>query len=294
VELQVPLPSLSAGKGKVDVPVTLTIGGFACNAARAIEGHAGVGCCVVTVCAPADQARVQHALPPATRFCPMLSQDDPALLPDISVILNPASDCRILRDPGAEDDPSFRVDMIAAEAWLSELQVLGRVPIPFARALIERLRQSGKRIAWCGGDALPQELEEVCDVLCVNTAEASSLLGLAVGEASTLELACALAKRAKPSDAMRLVTGRGAQPTIVALREGDAIHTQESEPTPIRKEEIAGFLGVGDAFAANFLVTTFVQADGSLRARPDPTHGLQVAQEAASHFLTHPRARGGR
>ena len=293
VELQVPLQSLSEGKGKVDVPVTMTIGGFACNAARAIEGFPSLGCCVVTVCAPADQARVQHALPAAASFYPMLSKDDPALLPDISVILNPASDCRILRDPGADDDASFRVDAIADESWRSELHVLGRVPLAFASALIEKLRQSGKRVAWCGGDALPQSVEEHCDVLCVNTKEASALLGVGVGEASTLELASRLAERAKSGEAMRLVTGRGSQPTIVAFREGDAIRTAESNPKAIPKEEIVGFLGVGDSFAANFLVTTFLMPDGSLRATPDPALGLAAAQEAASHFLTHPRPRGG-
>lgn len=293
VELQVPLQTLSEGKGKVDLPVTMTIGGFACNAARAIEGLASIRCCVVTVCIPADRARVQHALPRTTSFCPILCEDDPALLPDISVILNPASDCRILRDPGADDDESYRVDAIADEAWLSELHVLGRVPLAFATALIERLQQSGKRIAWCGGDALPQSLEELCDVLCVNTKEASSLLGEEVGEASTLELASKLAQRAKPSGAMRLVTGRGSQPAIVAFREGDAIRTAESHPKTIPNEEIVGFLGVGDAFAANFLVTAFLQPDGSLRAVPDPALGLEAAQQAASHFLTHPRPRGG-
>jgi sugar/nucleoside kinase (ribokinase family) len=290
VEIQVDLSTLSAGKGKVDVPVQMAVGGFACNSARAVEGLEAK---VVTVCAPADQKRLQYALPASATLCPILSDDDPALLPDISVILNPASDCRILRDPGDDDDPLWTIDSIAPEAWQSELHLLGRIPRPFAGALIEKLKAEDKRVAWCGGDALPLALEKKCDALCVNTAEALSLLGRPADSSSTEELATALAERAEVAGAMRLVTGRGAQPSVVALREGSSIRSFQSDPEPIARDAIVGFLGVGDAFAANFLVTAYLRSDGSLRESPDVEAGLAAAQDAATHFLTHPRPRGG-
>jgi sugar/nucleoside kinase (ribokinase family) len=258
------------------------------------ERQGSLGSTVVTACAPADRRRLQYALPENTTLCAILSEDDPALLPDISVILNPASDCRILREPGDAEDSRWTIESLSAGAWQSDLHLVGRVPLPFVRSLLPRLRQEGKRVAWCGGDALPLALEKECDALCVNTAEALSLLNLPAEASSTLELATALAERAAVSEAVRLVTGRGAQPSVVAVRHGGAIQTYASDPEPIARDAIVGFLGVGDAFAANFLVATYLQSDGSVRDPFDVAAGLAAAQAAATHFLTHPRPRGGR
>ncbi len=292
-EIQVDLQTLGKGKGKVDVPLRLTVAGFACNAARAVaemDWNGEIG--VVTTCAPADLQRLKFALPAQAQLDAILSEDDPALLPDISVILNPASDCRILRDPGPADDPGWTVESLASETFATQLHVLGRVPVAFAASVLQHTQKQGKRFAWCGGDALPLALEEACDALCVNTAEAAAMLGVSAASATTLELATALAKRASRSGAMRLVTGRGLQPTTVAVRTSeDEIRTYQSQPAAIAKEKIVGFLGVGDCFAANFLVKTFFNRDGSLRASPEVEAGLQAAQEAATHFLTHERPR---
>jgi sugar/nucleoside kinase (ribokinase family) len=294
VEIQVDIATLSAGKGKVDVPVQLTVGGFACNAARAVHLHAAArDSMVVTVCAPADQERLTCSLPSNTSLQPLLTADSPARFPDISVILNPASDCRILRDPGPADDPLWSFDALAPKVLASNVHALGRVPVAFAAEVISHAAETNTKVAWCGGDALPRKLEAMCHLVCVNQAEAASMLEAAPNSLSTSKLATALAARAKADGAMRMVTGRGSQPTIVAMRVGSEILLASSEPEAIDRADIQGFLGVGDAFAATYIVHVFFTEDGGLRSAPDVSTALRVAQSAATSFLTHARPQGG-
>lgn len=290
-EIAVPLESLSQGKGKVDVPIEMAIGGFPSNAARAIGGMLSPNrICVVTGVAQTDESRVRDALPPGTVLGPLSGYTE--ILPAISVILNPATDCRILRDPGPAVEPGWRVDAVPDEAWSADLHVFGRLPLAFASEAMQRVRADGKRVAWCGGDALPPELEAQCDILCVNTAEGASLVG---DEASSTRASAeALARRAAADGAVRLVTGRGANATIAAMRTDGEVRVFESEPAKIAREDIVGLLGVGDAFAATFLVTACFGPDGSSHDVIDVESGLARAQDAATHFITHPRPRGGR
>ena len=293
VEMQVDTATLSSGKGKVDTPVQLTVGGFACNAARAVHSHSAASdSMVVTVCAPADQERIVWSLPTSTTLQPLLTEDSPRCFPDISVILNPASDCRILRDPGPANDPLWSFDALAPKVLESDVHALGRVPVAFAAEVISHAEAKKTKVAWCGGDALPPDLEAMCHLICVNQAEAASMLGAVPGSLSTAELATALAARAMVDGAMRMVTGRGAQPTIVAMQVASEIQLASSEPEAIERDKIQGFLGVGDAFAATYLVHVFFAADGSLRSVPAIPAALGAAQQAATHFLTHARPRG--
>ncbi len=292
VEISLDFETLRAGKGKVDIPTPVVIGGFAANAARTIGAIAGAPKHrVVTVCATADVERLRAALPEHTQVHPILT-DNPHAMPDISVIFNPARDCRILRDPGDSRDSEWRIDSIPDEVWQESLHVFGRVPQHFAEAAMKQISTAGKRIAWCGGSSLSRSMEATCDVLCVNTSEAMELLG-AKGSPSTEELARGLAARAKTTSAIRLVTGRGATPTVAAIRDGDAIASFACEPADVSREEIVSLLGVGDCFAASFLVASHFAADASILRQPDVSAGLIAARAAAAHFLTHESPRGG-
>ncbi len=95
----------------------------------------------------------------------------PGWLP-ITVVLDPAGACRILRDPGAALDGAWRWD--AVPAALAAVHVLGRVPASFAAAAVVAVRAAGARSAWCGGAGLPLAALAGFDLACVNAAEAAT------------------------------------------------------------------------------------------------------------------------
>lgn len=279
-EVEVPIDTLSAGKGKVDARVVTRLGGFAFNAARALAGRFPAGAVrLVTLASRLDWPRFTDALPAGVALDALLMTADPGPLP-VSVILNPARECRILRDPRAHDARAWKLDRVPEEALAARLHVTGRLPQAFVAALLERAHASGAKVAWVGGHAIDRALERACDLICVNTREAARL----VGEAGTPRvLATALAARAKAPDAVRVVTGAGAAPTSVAFRAGRSVRVVEAAPPPARR--IVTLLGVGDAFAAHFVVEACFSG-GHPRARPDVRAGLTAGQRGAGRVLT--------
>ncbi len=271
VEVEVPFDVLPAGKGKVDARVVTRMGGFAFNAARALAGR---GVRLVTVAPRLDAQRLKDALPRGVRLDAIWTADR-APLP-ASVILNPARECRILRQVGDGDARAWRLAQVPKAALAARLHVTGRLPQPFVAALLAHAHRSGARLAWVGGAALGPRLERACDLICVNAREAAQLVGT---NDAPRALATALAERARPEDAVRVVTGAGGAPTAVAFREGARVRVIEAAPAPAK--QIVTLLGVGDAFAATFVATAF---DGDVGA------SLKAAQRAAGRFLE--RGRG--
>jgi sugar/nucleoside kinase (ribokinase family) len=149
----------------------------------------------------------------------------------------------------------------------ASLHIFGRID----ESLIDHVQRAAPDAltAWCAGAS--SALDD-CDLACVNTAEARTILGRDDG--TPRELAMALVARAKREGAVRVVTGRGDAPTAGATR-GDVF---ESAPAPIPREEIRTFKGVGDVFAAHFFVEV---ALGKL----DIQHALGAAQAAAGRFM---------
>lgn len=282
-EVEIELARLSTGKGKVDAQVVTRLGGFAFNAARALAGRFSPGAVrVVTLASWLDWPRLADALPPGAGLDALLTPE-PAPLP-VSVILNPARECRILRDPGEDDARGWRLERVPEGALAARLHVTGRLPQPFVAQLLERAHASGARVAWVGGHAIGRELERGCDLMCVNAREAKQLVG---EDGTPRELAVALAERAGARDAVRVVTGAGAAPTSVAYRDGRKVRVVESAPA--RAKRIVTLLGVGDAFAANFVAAACFDGPRP-RARPDVRAGLAAGQRAAGQFLE--RGRG--
>lgn len=278
-EVEVPIAALSAGKGKVDAQVVTRLGGFAFNAARALAGRlASVR--VVTVCPPLDRPRLVAALP---RGVALDALTGAGTLP-VSVILNPARECRILRDVAEPDARAWRLAAVSARSLGARLHVVGRIPQPFVAALLRRAHAAGARVAWVGGQSIGRDLERAVDLMCVNAREAARLVG---GEGTPRTLAVALAERASAKDAVRVVTGAGGAATAVAFHDGSGLAVVESAPPPVKK--IVTLLGVGDAFASNFLAAACFDGNRA-RARPDVKAGLKAGQQAAGRFLT--RGRG--
>ncbi|MHB8875999.1 MAG: PfkB family carbohydrate kinase [Myxococcaceae bacterium] len=287
VEVQVPLASLSAGKSKVDARVTPVHGGFACNAARALGGRfAPDEVRVVTVTSWLDWPLLRASLPGRIALDAIVrSAGSP--LPPISVIIDPAKACRILRDRSEHDAAEWQIERIPAGALSARLHVFGRLPSELAGAVLERGRSSKARFAWCGGDSLPRELERECDVLCVNSAEAGRLVGAT--DATPRQLALALAARARVRDAVRVVTGGGKAATAAAFRDGRSVAVREARPAPVAPARIKRLLGVGDAFAAHFLAGACFDARGAPRERLEVARALAAAQKAAGQFITRSR-----
>ena len=290
--VEVPLETLGTGKGKVDARVSVAIGGFACNAARAIAGDFSAGSIhVVTAASWLDVPRLRASLPDPIELDAIAigksGEIDAASVapPPISIVINPADACRILRDPMDDADEPWQLDRVPAGALSAHLHVLGRLPVPFVSALCDRIRSGGAKLAWCGGYALPDELEKQCDIMCVNSKEARRLLG---AELTPRQCAEALARRAEVSGAVRVVTGGGATATAAAIREGDAVRCHEAPPGDVAKQDIKRLLGVGDAFAAKFLATACFDASGQARHRLDIPGALAAAQATAAEFITQP------
>lgn len=284
-EVTIPLATLAEGKGKVDVEVTAQLGGFACNAARAIGTRMPVGSVrVVTVCSELDLPRLRARLPAEVTLAPILDGSDPTVWPPISVIINPAGECRLLRGRGEDDAAQWTLERVTGNALGACLHIVGRVPLPFVAGLLAQ-RVPTSRVAWCGGDAISADLERELDLACVNVAEAQRLLGTA--ETSPRDLAHALAVRATRAGAVRLVTGRGAAPAVAAVREGDSVRCYEgAAPAVLPPSEIKRLKGVGDVFAARFLIEACVEGNGQPRAQLAVQQALAVAAAAATEFIT--------
>lgn len=281
--MEVPIETFSEGKGKVDAAVSMVMGGFACNAARTIGARlGGESVRVVTVAAKMDWPRIRAHLPADVVLDPIDPGEDGPGWPAITVIINPARECRILRDPVAHADALWRADDVSPTALSADLHVFGRLPADFVAEVMTRSRQ-GSRAAWVGGDDLPRDLEASLDLMCVNSKEAALLLG---GKRSPKEAARALVERATVPGAVRVVTGGGKAATAAAFdREGE-IGCYEAAPGAVPRAEIKRLLGVGDAFAAMFLTSACFDAEGKPRAQLEAAAALDAAQATAGRFIT--------
>ena len=282
VQVRVSLDAIAGAKSKVDAPVEVTPGGFACNAARAIAARFPSGAIrVVTVTSAHDRARLRPLLPARIGLEALLTKD-PRALPPFTVILDPAGACRIFRDRFDEDAKEWKPARVSRATLGAKLHVAGRLPLPFVREIQRRARKQGGRFAWVGGAALPLALERECDVVCVNRKEARELLGSSSDD--TGELAEALAARARVPGSVRIVTG-GSTPTTAAIRGGGEVRSHRAANVDVPREKIRRLLGVGDAFAAHFLAEACFDATGAPREELEIERALDAAQKAAARFI---------
>jgi hypothetical protein len=275
-ELEIPIAELAAGKGKVDVEVTAVLGGFPCNAARALVGRLRAEDIVVVTAMPAlDLPRLRAALPPGTTL--EVSADDSLDWPPITVIVNPARECRLLRSGRTGDLRASRLRALPA----ASLHVFGRVE----PALVGEVRRAAPDafLAWCGGATAAAEVVRLCDLACVNLAEARALLAAETG--TTRELALALAEGAPPGG-VRVVTGRGDAPAVAAVRSDRGVECFESAPDPIARGQIRRLKGAGDVFAAHFVVEAVLDGAGQRRDQLDVARALSAASARAAAFMT--------
>lgn len=297
-EVEIPLDVLATGKGKVDAEVRAVLGGFPCNAARALAGRLrGEDLTIVTRIAAIDVPRLRAAAPPGAR----IEAIDTGSLdwPPITVIVNPASDCKLLRSGRPGDLCADDLRAIPAAA----LHVFGRVD----RGLVGAVRRAAPDavLAWCAG-AGDRDAIDACDLACFNTAEARALVGDGPGgerqaaaghdrhaprsaspvdARSTRELACVLAERAR-RPAVRVVTGRGGAPTAAAVRRGDHVHCVEATPAPVAQPR--RLKGAGDVFAAHFVVEAALDDHGAPRPALELERALALAQRAVAAFMSQP------
>jgi hypothetical protein len=278
-EVEIPLELLATGKGKVDVEVRTILGGFPCNAARALAGRLSAHRITVVTRIPSiDLPRLHAALPAGTQVRAVTT--DSLDWPPITVIVNPARECRLLRSGRPGDLTATDLSQIPE----ASLHVFARVD----HGLVDHVARSAgdALVAWCAGSSGETPTIDRCDLACVNMAEAQTLVGNAA--ATTRELAIALAERAKPTS-VRVVTGRGDAPTVAAVRTEIGVRCFESSPAPIPREAIRRLKGVGDVFAANFFVEATLDARGDRRSALDVERALAVAQAAAARFMTDAR-----
>jgi len=274
-EVEIPIDQLAVGKGKVDVEVRTVLGGFPCNAARALQGRLrGEDMVVVTAISHLDLPRLRAALPPGTHVEAVHTESTD--WPTVTVIVNPARECRLLRSGRPGDLCEADLPQIPA----AMLHVFGRVDA----GLVDAVRRSAENtlLAWCAGAAGGAAIDQ-CDIACVNTSEARTLLGMEGG--STHELAARLAERGRPH-CVRLVTGRGDAPAVAAMRLDGGVRTFEAEPAPVKQDQIRRLKGVGDAFAAHFVVEAVFDDAGHRRPQLDVEGALTAAQAAATRFMT--------
>lgn len=275
-EVDIPLDMLATGKGKVDVEVQTILGGFPCNAARALAGRLPAQWITVITRIPSiDLPRLHAALPAGAQVRAVTT--DSLDWPPVTVIVNPARECRLLRSSRPGDLRAADLTQIPQ----ASLHVFGRVD----RGLVEEVRRSAGEalVAWCAGGSGDTPIVDSCDLACINTAEARALVGSA--DAATRELAIALAERAKPRS-VRVVTGRGDAPTVAAVRTETGVRCFESAPASIPRERIRRLKGVGDVFAANFFVEAALDERGDRRSVLEVERALAVAQAAAARFMT--------
>ncbi|MBK9033928.1 MAG: hypothetical protein IPL61_22120 [Myxococcales bacterium] len=274
-------PSLVAGgKGKVDAPSTVRAGGFAWNAARTLAGSVAVR--IVTVAPAGEGARLAAEVPTGATL-EVLAASGAGWLP-MTVVLDPGGQCRILRDPGAGLDAAWRAAAVSATTAAAAVHVLGRLPAGFAADVVAAAHARGARVGWCGGADVAPALEAALDLVCVNAREAAALIGDPA--ASVADCARALAARATGADAVRVVTGGGGQPTIAVHKLDGALDVHAIAPAPIDPSEIRTLLGAGDGFAAGFMRTACLDADGVPRPRLAVAAGLAAGQAAARAVMT--------
>ncbi len=288
VELDLLPDSLAQGKGKVDTEIRIRVGGFACNAARAIRAlFPSVAVRIVTVVSPLDMPRLRAGLPDGVAIDPLCSDDPSLAWPAISVVINPATSCRILRDRQESTDHLWQLGQVADDSLAADLHLLGRLPAAFAADLLERARRQRAKLAWVGGDSLPERLEREFDIVCVNGAEAARMLGVA--RQSPRASAEALAQRASAPGAVRVVTGAGSAPTAAAVFDGAAVRCHEAPLVDVAPAEVATLLGVGDVFAACFVAGAALDSTGAVRESFDVAGALATAQQRAADFIRNPR-----
>jgi len=284
-EIEVAIESLGTGKGKRDLPVRVVLGGWAANAAGALAGRFPAGdVAVVTVSAALDLPRLCAQLPAGVRLEILDSGEDATAMPPVAVIVNPASDCRLLRDPMAGRDACWTPGSVEPATLAAPLHLLGRLPPDYARGVVDAAHANGGRTGWVGGDALPIELERDLDGMGVNSDEAGRLLQ--TDGAAPADNAVALLARAAAPGAVRVVTGRSAAPAVAAVRETDGVRCHEAPSTLIPRERITRLKGAGDTFAATFLAATWFDQEGVFQARPRVEAALADAQQAAEAFIT--------
>jgi hypothetical protein len=276
-ELEVPIDQLATGKGKVDVEVRPMLGGFPCNAARALVGRLPAAEVAIVTRIPAiDLPRLRAAVPAGTQIHAVA--EDTLDWPAITVIVNPASDCRLLRTGRAGDLTAADL----GELPQATVHVFGRVD----PSLVGDVRRAAPDavLAWCAGASASLSVLDECDIACVNTAEARTLLR---SEGTTRELALAFAERSRPG-CIRVVTGRGDAPTVAAVRDDHGARSVEAAPAPIPRGLIRRLLRVGDVFAARFVVEVTLDAQARRRTMFDVEPALHAAQAAAGEFMVRP------
>lgn len=273
-EVTVDLASLATGKGKVDTEVVVRLGGFACNATRAVVGRLPAHeVRVVTAIAQLDLPRLRAELPAEIVLDPIVTGS--LAWPPVSVIVNPAAECRLLR---VGDDRDAEVWKPRPASLAAEVQLVGRLP----RAFYEPLLGAGI-FAWCGGDADAAVFAPGTRIACLNTAEARRVLGRDDG--GPRELATAIARRCGVG-AVRVVTGRGQAPSVAAVNTGEEIACYEATPSQLAPDQVRRLKGVGDVFAARFVVEACFDEHGALRPELAIEHALGIAQAAAGAFIT--------
>lgn len=278
-EVEVPLELLATGKGKLDVEVRAVLGGFPCNAARALAGRLRPeDITVVTRISQLDLPRLRAGLAPGTRIEAITTES--IEWPPITVIINPARECRLLRSGRPGDLRASDLPAIPQ----ANLHVFGRVD----HDLVDAVRRAAPDalLAWCAGvpaEGADRAVVDRCDLVCVNTAEARALLDNATG--TTRELATALADRAKPTS-VRVVTGRGDAVTVAALRGDHGVRCFECAPPAVSRERILRLKGVGDVFAATFVVEAALDPRGERRTELAVERALAAAQAATATFMT--------
>ncbi|MHC5019447.1 MAG: hypothetical protein ACYTGX_04935 [Planctomycetota bacterium] len=283
-EVEVEIASLGAGKGKQDLPVRVMLGGWPCNAAANLAPRVGGDrLCVVTVCNPLDVARLAAQLPPGVRVETIDSGETAADMPPVTVIVNPSGGCRLLRDPLEHRNALWEHTAVAPSVAEARLHLLGRLPAPFAQAVVEAAAVHGGRTGWVGGDALPPALERELDVMCVNSAEAGRLLGSE--QAAPEANARALLARTERPGAIRVVTGRAEAPAVAAVREPQGVACYPAPATRISGERITRLKGAGDCFASVFCAAAWFDGPAFLDA-PRVEAALAEAQRATEAFIT--------
>ncbi|WP_143206526.1 hypothetical protein [Singulisphaera sp. GP187] len=282
-DLDASLDAVEDGKRSGDVGIEF--GGFAMNAARAaVQSLPDGSVRLVTLVPWAEYPAVSRAMPAGAVLDPILLDDAPSgRLPDSLVLSDPSRDLRAILKGRHDLHSLLSLERITEGALGAAIIAVGRVPAAFARALLEQCQRRDSRFAWCGGAALPAELESECPILLVDRDEAIEMLEWDHPEAGTRELAVALARRARVSGAIRVVTGGGTRPTAVVRDAGGSYECLEADPVTIADPRHPK--GAGDSFAARFLAVAFADRSGSSRRQPALGEALQHARFAAAEFV---------
>ena len=260
-EVTIPLDQLATGKGKVDVEVVASLGGFPCNAARALASRIS-NIAVVTRISSLDLPRLRAVLPPGTAIHAVTDSEE---WPPVTVIINPAQECRLLRTGRAGNVTAADV----GTAPDAHLHIFGRVD-PSLITHVHGLT------AWCAGSG---NAIDACDLACVNTAEARAILGRTDG--TPRELAVALVERASRKRhpgrhrAWRCRDGR--RDARRSLRVSPGADSARPDPhVQGRRRCVRGAL----------LRRAVLDERGELRTKPALERALAVAQAAAGKFMT--------